>query len=89
VTLNLKSGVTPAQFKPVDHTVQTTYMEKRPGFISRESAPGSGGKWVVVVHWKSLDAAHASMKSFEEAPATAKWMALIDPKSMVMTDYHW
>ena len=33
VTLKLKSGVTPAQFKPVDQNVQTSYMDKRAGFI--------------------------------------------------------
>jgi|SRR5450631_891153 len=41
VTLKLKSDVTAAQFGPVDHEVQATYMVTRSGFLSRESAPGS------------------------------------------------
>ena len=41
VTLKLKSGVTAAQFESVDQEIQTNYMEKRSGFLSRESAPGS------------------------------------------------
>ena len=46
VTLKLKPGVTAAQFAPLDEEVQTTYKEKRSGFLSRESAPGSDNKWV-------------------------------------------
>jgi hypothetical protein len=89
VTLKLKSDVTAAQFGPVDREVQTTYMVARPGFLSRESAPGSDNTWVVIVHWRSVADADASMKSFETAPAAAKFMSMIVPNSMVMTRYHW
>lgn len=89
VTLKLKPGVTDTQFALLDKKVQTTYMEKRPGFLSRESAPGSNNDWVVIVHWKSIADADASMKSFSTAPATAEWMSMIVPNSMVMTRYGW
>ncbi len=38
VTLKLKSGVTAAQFDAVDREIQTKYIAKRSGFLSRESA---------------------------------------------------
>ena len=87
VTLKLKAGVTAAQFAPLDEKVQTTYMEERAGFLSRESAPGSNNDWVVIVHWRSIADADASMKSFSTAPATAAWMSMIVPNSMIMTRY--
>ena len=87
VTLKLKPGVTAAQFAPLDDRVQSTYMVERPGFLSRESAPGSKNDWVVIVHWRSIADADASMKSFSTAPATAAWMSMIVPNSMVMTRY--
>ena len=87
VTLKLESDVTVAQFETVDQDIQSTYMEKRPGFLSRESAPGKDNTWLVVVHWRSVSDADASMKSFSTASGTAKWMSMIVPNSMVMTRY--
>lgn len=87
VTLKLKEGVTAAQFQTVDQELQTDYIAKRPGFLSRESASGSDNRWLVIVHWRSIADAKASMKSFETAPETAKWMSMVVPNSMVMTRY--
>jgi hypothetical protein len=87
VTLKLKDGVTAAQFDPVDQKVQTTYIAKRLGFLSRESAPGADRSWLVIVHWRSLADADASMKSFASAPAAADFMSMIVRDSMVMTRY--
>jgi hypothetical protein len=53
VTLKLKSGVTAAQFESVDRAIETNYMAKRSGFLSRESAPGSDNSWLVIVHCRS------------------------------------
>ncbi len=87
VTLKLKPNVTPAQFATVDHEIETQVVSKRPGFLSRESAPGRNQSWVVIVHWRSLSDADASMQSFSQAPGAAKFMSLIVPDSMVMTRY--
>jgi hypothetical protein len=89
VTLKLKPGVTAAQFAPVDREIQTNYIAKRSGFLSRESAPGGDNSWLVIVHWRSVADADASMKSFSTAPAAAKFMSMIVPDSMVMTRYGW
>ena len=89
VTLKLKDGVTATQFLSIDQDIQTKYIAKRPGFISRESAPGPDHTWLVIVHWRSVADADASMKSFSTAPASAQFMSMIVPDSMVMTRYGW
>jgi len=89
VTLKLKDGVTATQFLPIDQEIQTQYISKRPGFISRESAPGADHTWLVIVHWRTVADADASMKSFSTAPASAQFMSMIVPESMVMTRYGW
>jgi hypothetical protein len=87
VTLKLKPGVSAADFKPVDKAVENEHVSKQPGFLSRESAPGKDGAWLVIVHWRSVADADASMKSFSTAPAASKFMSMIIPESMVMTRY--
>jgi hypothetical protein len=88
-TLKLGAGITRDEFQKVDKQMQATYMEKRPGFVSREALPGKDGTWVAIVHWRSLADADASMKSFASAAGTAKWMADIAPNSLVMNRYGW
>lgn len=87
VTLKLKPAVTPEQFSKVDREVQDQYIAKRSGFLSRESAPGSNHDWLVIVHWRSVADAEASMKSYATAPASARFMSMIVPNSMLMTRY--
>jgi hypothetical protein len=87
VTLKLKPGVTAAQFASADRKVQTEYMASRSGFLSRESAPGADQAWLVIVHWRSVPDADASMKSFSTAPTAAEFMSMVVPDSMVMTRY--
>ena len=86
-TLKIKDGVTVPQFSAVDAQVGHDYIAHRSGYLSRESAPGKDNTWVVIVHWRSLADADASMKSFETAPAASKFMSLLKPGSMIMTRY--
>ncbi len=87
VTLKLKPGVTVAEFKPVDHELGAQYVSKQPGFISRESAAADNGDWLVIVHWRSVQDADASMEAFERAPGAAAFMANIDASTMTMKRY--
>jgi hypothetical protein len=87
VTAKLRSGVTAAQVEAVDHEIATRLISKRPGFLSRESAPGDDRGWLAIVHWRSAVDADASMKSFSSAPIAAKFLDLIEPGSMVMKRY--
>lgn len=89
VTLALRSGVSYAEFASVDKIVGSEHVARQPGFVSRESAAGESGEWLVIVRWRSVtDAdADASMASLSSAPAAAKFMSLIDPATMVMKRY--
>ena len=87
VTFQLKPGVTLAEFRPLDRAVESQHVARQPGFISRESAADEDGRWLVIVHWRSMEDAEASMATFSSAPATERFMSSIDVGSMVMTRY--
>jgi hypothetical protein len=87
VTAKLRSDVTVAQMVALDHEIETTVIAKRPGFLSRESAPGSDRSWLAIIHWRSVTDADASMESFASESIAAKFMALIEPDSLVMKRY--
>lgn len=87
VTLKIKPGTSVETFRAADRDVERQHVARQPGFISRESAAGKDGAWVVIVHWRSVKDAQASMDSFEKAPAAARFMSLIEPGSMQMNRY--
>lgn len=87
VTFKLKAGVAAAEFAPIDKAVERDHVARQPGFVSRESAHGADGEWLVIVHWRSAKDADASMASFEKAPAAAPFMAKIEASTMSMKRY--
>jgi hypothetical protein len=87
VTFKLKQGVTYAEFRPLDQAVQVQHVANQPGFISRESAAGEQGEWLVVVHWRSTADADASMTSFMDAPTAQAFLSKIDIATMSMKRY--
>ena len=87
VTFQLKEGVTFEQFQPLDKAVELQHVAKQPGFISRESAAGENGEWLVVVYWRSIEEAEASMASFSNAVAAAEFMSKIKLSTMSMKRY--
>jgi heme-degrading monooxygenase HmoA len=87
ITLRLRDGVNDTQFLAANQRVESEHVVRQPGFISRQTARGDSGEWLVIVHWASLSAADASMASFTSAPATQGFMAVIDGSSMTMKRY--
>lgn len=87
VTFKLKNGVAAAEFAPVDKAVEREHVAKQAGFVSRESAHGAHGEWLVIVHWRSAKDADASMASFEKALAAAQFMSKIEASTMSMKRY--
>lgn len=84
VTFKLKAGVAAAEFDRIDAAVGREHVARQPGFVSRESAHGADGEWLVIVHWRSAKDADASMASFEHAPAAAPFMSRIEASTMSM-----
>ncbi|GHB77448.1 hypothetical protein GCM10008107_28740 [Psychrosphaera saromensis] len=86
-SFNLNKDVTYQEFSVIDKTVEKEHVSKQPGFISRETAKGEKGEWLVVVHWETLKDADASMNSFMQAKAASTFMSKIDTSSMIMKRY--
>ncbi|WP_197421583.1 antibiotic biosynthesis monooxygenase family protein [Sphingobium sp. CCH11-B1] len=87
VTLKIRPGVSVSEFTDIDKAVEQEHVSRQPGFISRESAPGRDRDWLVIVHWRSVKDADASMNSFASAPSAQKFMGSIEPDTMVMKRY--
>lgn len=87
VTAKLRNDATIAQMEAIDYEIGTNLIARRPGFVSRESAPGSDHSWLAIVHWRSAADADASMESFSSEPIAAQFMALIEPGSLQMKRY--
>ena len=83
VTFKLREGVSTDAFRVANRNVENGHVSKQPGFISRKTARNEEG-WLVIVEWKDIESAEASMKSFADAPATKGFIEVIDPKSMHM-----
>ncbi len=86
-TFKLAPGVAAADFKPLDRAVEIEHVRRQPGFLSRESAAGDNGEWLVIVHWNSVKDAEASMASFTTAPAAQAFMSKLDVSTMTMQRY--
>jgi heme-degrading monooxygenase HmoA len=87
VTFKLKPGIATAEFAQIDKAVELEHVARQPGFVSRESAHGADGEWLVIVHWRSAKDADASMASFQKAPAAAQFMSKIEAATMKMKRY--
>ena len=87
VTFQLREGVDPIEFRSIDRAVESQHVARQPGFLSRQSASGDGGHWLVLVHWRSAEDADASMARFAEAPATAQFLSSIQADTMTMKRY--
>ena len=87
VTFKLKPGITAQDFGSLDKEVELQHVARQPGFVSRESAASDDGEWLVIVRWRSVQDAEASMASFSAAPATQEFMSKIQAGSMNMKRY--
>ncbi len=77
-----------ATFWEEDAKVESSYTSRQPGFISRESGFDTNSKQViVVVRWKSVKDAEASMQKFMGDASVQTYAGMIDSPSMNMTRY--
>lgn len=78
-----KANIGEAEFQESIRLLDS-FVEKQPGFISREVGPDGKGGWVDVVKWRDLQSANAAMKASEQSEICAKAFALLDPKYLEM-----
>ncbi len=70
-----------------DDRVQREYVPRQPGFISRETARGEDGEWLVLVHWQTERDADASMSKFMDDPTTRGFVGMLDGSTVSMKRY--
>jgi hypothetical protein len=87
IRFHLREGVEDADFVRRNHTVETEYMMKQRGFVSRETARSDDGEWFVAVHWASIEAAEATMGAFFGAPQTQDFLDAVDKSTVQSARY--
>lgn len=86
-TFRLVDGSDVGRFLEADRRVQTELMLRKPTFLRRTTARGSGGEWIVLVLWASEGDADSSNHSFAKDPANAAFMALVDSSTFATRRY--
>lgn len=78
IRFRLRAGIEDSDFLVRNYTVETQYMMRRPGFLSRETAHSDDGEWLVAVHWASVEDADETMGAFFGAPETQGFLDAVD-----------
>jgi predicted SnoaL-like aldol condensation-catalyzing enzyme/heme-degrading monooxygenase HmoA len=86
-TFKLKSTANAAVFHQLDAAVENNFTSKQAGFIKRQSGVNESGEYVVLVYWKSIEDADASMKKFMNDPSVGDFASMIEGSTMKMARY--
>lgn len=57
--------------------LQTEFISKQSGFISRELLKGQGNQWVDIIYWNSLEEAEQASQNAANSPICLKYFALM------------
>ena len=86
-TFKTKSITNTLAFNTLDAEIESTFTNKQPGFISRQSGINEDGEYVVLVYWETLENAKASMEKFMLDSSVADYASMIEGSSMKMSRY--
>ncbi|MFP4846731.1 nuclear transport factor 2 family protein [Winogradskyella sp. PE311] len=86
-TFSIKTTANNQTFNNLDAQVEANFTSKQPGFIRRESGVNESGEYTVIVYWKTLADAEASMKKFMGDSSVADYAGMIEGPSMKMNRY--
>ncbi|WP_343329958.1 nuclear transport factor 2 family protein [Polaribacter staleyi] len=86
-TFSLKTPVNNQTFNKLDAKVEDNFTSKQPGFIRRESGVNENGTYTILVYWKTLADAKASMKKFMSDASVADYAGMIEGASMKMNRF--
>jgi hypothetical protein len=87
MTFRLRGAVDEAEFLAADRRVQTEFAYHQPGLLRRTTARGDDGEWVVIDLWRSEAEADACDQRWDQDPAAAAFMALVDRASVTTRRY--
>ena len=85
-TFNINSNVNSMDFNKRDLQIENDFTSKQAGFIKRQSSV-SEGEYAVVVFWKTMADAAASMNKFMSDASVGDYAQMIDGPSMKMARY--
>jgi hypothetical protein len=84
VVYKLKEGVLREQFLDTNEPA-SAWMERQPGFISRDLAyDADGDRWVDVVWWETMEQARTAAERAMTSDSCSPMFALIDMESALM-----
>ncbi len=86
-TFNINANVDPMAFAKRDAQIESDFTSKQAGFIKRQSATDDKGNYVVIVFWKSVANAAASMDKFMGDASVGDYAKMIDGPTMKMSRY--
>ena len=86
-TFTINSDANSMAFAKRDAQVESDFTSKQQGFIKRQSGVDEKGNYVVVVFWKSVADADASMSKFMGDDSVADYSKMIDASTMKMSRY--
>ncbi|WP_298485816.1 hypothetical protein [uncultured Maribacter sp.] len=86
-TFNLKTTAIALEFNALDAEIENTFTSKQPGYIRRQSGVDAQGKYVVLVYWKTIADAKASMDKFMKDASVTNYVSMIESESMKMSRY--
>lgn len=86
-SFKINANVDMAAFQKRDATIEKDFTSKQPGFLKRLSAVNDAGEYVVVVYWKSMAEAEASMGKFMKDQSVADYAGMINGTTMKMNRY--
>lgn len=87
-TFKYTAAVNAETFWAADAQIEANYTSIQPGFMSRESGFSEAtAEVVVVVRWKTMADAEASMQKFMTDESVMTYAQMIDGKTMKMNRY--
>jgi len=84
----LPPGADEAAFLAADRRVQDEFASRQPGLLSRTTARGEDGSWIVIDLWRSAADADACDARWERDPVPQAFMALLDRSTVTVERYH-
>ncbi len=81
VVFGARAGVDRAEFVAAAAGVEE-FLAGCAGFVSRELFEAGDGRWIDLVRWASMDAAHQALAAAETSEVAGRFFGLIDQASV-------
>jgi hypothetical protein len=88
MSFRLAPGGDEAAFVAADHRLQEEFASRQPGLLSRTTARGEDGAWIVIDQWRSAADADACAARWEHDPIAQAFMAILDRSTVGTERYH-